>query len=185
MYGSVVPAGLAQSVNVCGPHRLRGPSELLSEFQQRGGRTVQPCGPPVAPDTIRNFMIDLCPEVVPVRVHSIVTLVRPRHSHCEHFPLPSGKRRRTVHDMGVEGHRSGKYLGIRAHDPHDVPDLAGPSESRSILVEESSLRVVRGDSLDVGHGFTISVACGAPSGHRSRPRSCWGFCGGGARPAPR
>ena len=78
VYGSVVPAGLAQSVNVCGSHRLRGPSELLSEFQQRGGRTVQPCGPPVAPDTIRNFMIDLCPEVVPVRVHSIVTLVRPR-----------------------------------------------------------------------------------------------------------
>ena len=176
MYGAVVPTCSAQAVDVIDGHRIRGTGKLFSILHQRRCRRVETGATPVRLNSVCEFVIDLCPEIVPVRFHSIVAVVHLRDRHRQHFTLASGKRRRTVHDLRVQSRRCGKHLGVRAHQPQDVPDLPCPADGKSILVAENSLRGFRGDSTDVGHQSSIE-----PEGVSSPPLTAIPLAAGSGR----
>lgn len=100
----ITPTGLPKTVDLGLRHRAWGAGQLLGILEEGRGRLVETGIAPVLPDPVRQGVIDLCPEVVPVRVDSIVAVVRDGDNDRQHFPLRPGERRGPMHDLDVEPH---------------------------------------------------------------------------------
>lgn len=101
MHSTVIPTSCPQAFDIVPSHLGWAAGQLLAVFQQRLGRLVEARLAPIDLDCISDCAGDLSPEVLPVRLDSIVTVVRLGYDDRQHLALRSGKRRRTVHDSLV------------------------------------------------------------------------------------
>ena len=105
-----------------------------------------------------------------MRIHSIVTAVHLGNHDSKHLPLRSGERRRSVHCLEVERHRSAQHARVRTHDSNNVPDLASPADRFVILGSKRARGCLGLDRLYESHNSRYVIPRVLPA--LQRPLRC-------------
>ena len=141
VYRPVVEAVAAERVEVRSDHVPGVMGELRREGAERTVGLAELGATPVARDgvdvgirvcLVRNLVSDLFPEVVGVRLRSVVALLLARRHGGEHLALGPGQRGLGEHDRPVEQHAVPQGERIDAHDVKNVPE---PSRSLDSGIE--------------------------------------------------
>lgn len=94
-----------QLLNVVGSDRSRCARQFFGVGEQRLSGGIELRRAPIRLDGIRQFFLDLSPEVVPVGFDSIVAIVSLRNDDRQHLALRPCEPRRPVHSAEIDVHR--------------------------------------------------------------------------------
>jgi len=154
VYRPVVEAVAAERVDVRSDHVLGVMGELRREGAQRTVGLAELGVAPVARDgvdvgirvcRVRNLVSDLFPEVVGVRLRSVVAVLLARRHGGEHLALGPGQWRLGEHDRPVEEHAVPQGERVDAHDVKNVPEASRSLDRGIELALEDSRGLANGN----------------------------------------
>jgi hypothetical protein len=97
-------------------------------------------------------------EILPVRLRSVMTIVRPRYDGGDHLSLAAGQFGGAVHELQVELQEGPHHIRSQAVDGHDFRNSSRPFDGGVILPFDISLSFILGNRANPSHWITPFLA---------------------------